>query len=484
MRRRCPICCARCERQYLDPGREVDRWARQFVHKDRPTRTREMLSAITHEIHKRFTYVARHETGTQDPVQTLKLGSGSCRDFALLMIEAVRSLGLAARFVSGYLYVPEGKGRSHLGGGNTHAWVQVYLPGAGWVEFDPTNGIVGNRDLIRVAVVRDPRQAVPLSGTWTGFPSDNLGMTVEVQVTVAPAAADPALSGAGMMQIRAGYELVYDCPQPTPMLLMLSVHPSRSGDLLTPHEMSFDPPIDATHYRDGFDNICTRIVAPSGRLTISSEFIVGDPGTPDVVVPEAEQHPVQELPDETLVYLLGSRYCETDRLSETAWSLFGNAPRGWARVQAICDYVHAHVTFGYQYRPADQDRLGGLHGAPGRLPRFRPSRGRLVPLHEYPGALLHRLSRRYRHRGRRRADGFQRLVRGLSRRPLAYLRRPPQQAPHRADPDGARPGCLRRGHFDDVRSLHPQQLPRHHRRAAPEASACDRLTSFDAKSSR
>jgi len=152
-----------------------------------------------------------------------------------------------------------------------------------------------------------------------------------------------------MMQISAGYQLVYDCPQPTPMLLMLSVHPSRSGDLQTPHEMSFDPPIDATHYRDGFNNVCTRIVAPSGRLTISSKFIVGDPGTPDVVVPEAEQHPVQELPDETLVYLLGSRYCETDRLSETAWSLFANAPRGWGRVQAICDYVHAHVTFGYQY---------------------------------------------------------------------------------------------------------------------------------------
>jgi transglutaminase-like putative cysteine protease len=151
------------------------------------------------------------------------------------------------------------------------------------------------------------------------------------------------------MQIRAGYELVYDCPQPTPMLLMLSVHPSRSGDLVTPHQMSFDPPVDATHYRDGFNNLCTRIVAPTGRLKISSEFIVGDPGTHDVVVPEAEQHPVQELPDETLVYLLGSRYCETDRLSETAWSLFGNAPKGWGRVQAICDYVHQHVTFGYQF---------------------------------------------------------------------------------------------------------------------------------------
>jgi len=108
--------------------------------------------------------------------------SGSCRDFAVLM-EAVRALGLAARFVTGYLYVPEGRRGERVGGGATHAWLEVYLPGAGWIEFDPTNGIVGNHDLIRVAVARDPRQAVPISGTWTGFPSDHLGMTVEVQVT-------------------------------------------------------------------------------------------------------------------------------------------------------------------------------------------------------------------------------------------------------------------------------------------------------------
>jgi transglutaminase-like putative cysteine protease len=193
------------ERQYPDPGREVDRWARQFIHRDRPTRTREMLSAMTHEICKRFTYVSRAEAGTQDPVRTLKLGSGSCRDFALLMMEAVRSLGLAARFVSGYLYVPPARGRTHQGGGNTHAWMQVYLPGAGWVEFDPTNGIVGNRDLIRVAVVRDPAQAVPLSGTWTGFPSDHLGMTVDVEVTVAPEAG----AGAGEQPAATAAALPY-----------------------------------------------------------------------------------------------------------------------------------------------------------------------------------------------------------------------------------------------------------------------------------
>jgi transglutaminase-like putative cysteine protease len=140
---------------------------------------------MTHAISRRFTYLRREEAGTQDPVQTLRLGSGSCRDFALLMIEAVRSLGMAARFVSGYLYAPsaDGNGNGRVGAGSTHAWIEVYLPGAGWVEYDPTNGIIGNRDLIRVAVVRDPRQAVPLSGTWIGDPSDLIGMTVEVDVT-------------------------------------------------------------------------------------------------------------------------------------------------------------------------------------------------------------------------------------------------------------------------------------------------------------
>jgi transglutaminase-like putative cysteine protease len=171
------------ERQYLDPEHEIDQWARQFLRHDGRTDTTEMLAAMTHAIRQNLTYVAREESGIQDPVRTLRLGSGSCRDFTVLMMEAVRSLGLAAHFVSGYLYVPEGRSNGRIGGGATHAWLRVYLPGAGWVEFDPTNGIVGSHNLIRVAVVRDPRQAVPVSGTWTGFPSDALGMTVEVQVT-------------------------------------------------------------------------------------------------------------------------------------------------------------------------------------------------------------------------------------------------------------------------------------------------------------
>ena len=171
------------ERYAPDPEHEVDRWARQFLRHGGPTRTQDLLVAIATAIRQGFTYVAREEKGVQEPTRTLKLGSGSCRDFAVLMMDAVRSFGLAARFVSGYLHSPAADGR--LGGGATHAWVQVYLPGAGWVEFDPTNGIVGSRDLIRVAVARDPRQAVPLSGTWIGFPADCLGMTVEVAVTAA-----------------------------------------------------------------------------------------------------------------------------------------------------------------------------------------------------------------------------------------------------------------------------------------------------------
>ena len=132
------------------------------------------------------------------------------------------------------------------------------------------------------------------------------------------------------------------------MLLLISVHPSRAADLLTPGTISFSPAIAVRVYRDGFGNDCTRIVAPQGRLTISTRFDIADSGLPDDVDWTARQHPVEDLPDETLVYLMGSRYCETDRLSDAAWSMFGGVTPGWARVQAICDFVHAHIRFDYQ----------------------------------------------------------------------------------------------------------------------------------------
>jgi transglutaminase-like putative cysteine protease len=168
------------ERKSFDPDGRVGQWARTFLRKDRPTDTCELLVDLTQGIRRTFKYARRHEKGVQTPVQTLALGSGSCRDLAMLMIDAARSLGMAARFVSGYLHIPDDDRR---GGGNTHAWAQVYLPGPGWVDFDPSSGIVGNRDLVRVAVVREPRQAIPLHGTWMGSLSDYLGMDVEVAVT-------------------------------------------------------------------------------------------------------------------------------------------------------------------------------------------------------------------------------------------------------------------------------------------------------------
>jgi len=176
---------SRCmERHYMDHYREVDAWAQGFQHHDGRSSTLAMLTAMTRSIKQQgFAYIARDAAGVQTPVQTLRLRSGTCRDFALLMMEGARALGLAARFVSGYLYSPHrDNANNNLGGGSTHAWVQVYLPGSGWVEFDPTNGIVGNRDLIRVAIARDPAQAVPISGSWIGDTNDFLGMWVDVSV--------------------------------------------------------------------------------------------------------------------------------------------------------------------------------------------------------------------------------------------------------------------------------------------------------------
>jgi len=150
------------------------------------------------------------------------------------------------------------------------------------------------------------------------------------------------------MHIRVGYELIYDCPAPTPMALMLNVHHTRASDIIVPDRMMAEPDVPMTTYRDGFGNWCTRIVAPAGRVRLSSRAVLRDSGRPDAVPFVAMQHEVQDLPDDSFVFLLGSRYCETDRLMDTAWQLFGQAATGSQRVQAVCDYVHRHITFNYQ----------------------------------------------------------------------------------------------------------------------------------------
>ena len=160
------------------------------------------------------------------------------------------------------------------------------------------------------------------------------------------------------MQIRVGYELRYSFPRPTAMILSLNVHHSRVADLVFPDHMLTDPPVPTRGYRDSYGNWCTRLVAPAGTLRIWTDTRVNDSGMPDPAPFDASQLPVDELPEDTLVFLLGSRYCETDRLSETAWRLFGNGPTGWGRVQAVCDFVHRYITFGYDYASPTKSALG------------------------------------------------------------------------------------------------------------------------------
>lgn len=192
-----------------DPKGVLAAWARQFLRTGGPTPTRALLLAMNQHIKDTVRYRVRHEEGTQDPLTTLHLGSGTCRDLAFLMMEALRQLGIAARFVSGYLYDPalDGSGQGMVGSGSTHAWLQTYLPGAGWVAFDPTNNLLGGSQLIRVAITRHPRQAAPVSGSWFGRPGAYLGMEVEVRISrrrepSAPLAPAPAPRDAAALRVQ------------------------------------------------------------------------------------------------------------------------------------------------------------------------------------------------------------------------------------------------------------------------------------------
>ena len=223
------------------------------------------------------------------------------------------------------------------------------------------------------------------------------------------------------------------------MLAMLSIHPSRNEDLVTPHRIVAAPDVPMYDYLDAFGNVCTRVTVPAGGLTLSCDFTIEDERRA-----RRRSRPTRSS--------FRSRSCPTTCSSSCSAAaiarpigcpippgrVFGHIAPGWARVQAIVDFTHDHVEFGYHLCASDQDGVGRASGAAGRVPRFRPSRDHPVPLHEHPGALLHRLSRRHRRPAGRRADGFLGLVRSLSRRRLVHLRCPPQPPAHRPDPDGAR----------------------------------------------
>jgi transglutaminase-like putative cysteine protease len=151
------------------------------------------------------------------------------------------------------------------------------------------------------------------------------------------------------LEIKVGYEIVYDCPQPTPMMLVLNIHYSRASDILIPDHLTTNPPIPLSAYRDLYGNWCTRLVAPTGQLRITNTAVVKDSGEPDIIATHARQHPIDDLPEDALVFLLGSRDCDTEKFTNVAWNLFGHIPPGWGRVQTICDFVHNHISFGYQH---------------------------------------------------------------------------------------------------------------------------------------
>lgn len=154
------------------------------------------------------------------------------------------------------------------------------------------------------------------------------------------------------MKLRIGYELRYDFPQATPIILILNVHFTRVSDLIQPDNILVSAPVQMSGYRDGFGNWCSRFLAPAGQVVISSDTVIRDAGLPDAQVPDAQQHKVEELPEDTLIFLLASRFCDSDSLLDLAWELFGTTEPGWARVQAVCNYVHHHIQFGYEHARA------------------------------------------------------------------------------------------------------------------------------------
>ena len=265
------------------------------------------------------------------------------------------------------------------------------------------------------------------------------------------------------MKIRAGYEISYDCRQPTPMILTLSVHPSRLSDLLTPDRVRLDPPIPANTYQDGFGNLCHVICAPVGRLTLSADFLIEDSGAPDDVVLDAPQHSLETLPVETLVYLLGSRYCETDRFTRSAWSRFGNVRKGWPLVQAICDYVHDRITFGYKHASPTKTAWDAHTERRGVCRDFAHLAITLCRCLNIPARYCTGYLGDIGVPPDPAPMDFSAWFEVLSRRPLVHVRCASQRAAHRPYPDGARARRHRRRDRNLLRPVHACRLQGDHR---------------------
>ncbi len=261
------------------------------------------------------------------------------------------------------------------------------------------------------------------------------------------------------MLIRYGYEIAINCPQPTPMVCLLSVSEDRKADMRVAEKVFTTPIIPTTTYLDTFGNRCRRLVAPVGDFAIWGDATIEDDGKIDPANFAAREVPGRGVcPTAACIYLMGSRYCETDKLSQTAWDLFGATPPGWGRVQAVCDFVHQHIKFDYQQARSTRTAFEAYRGADRRLPRFRPSRGRVLPMPQHSGALRQWPSRRHRRAGGR-SDGFQRLDRGVPRGVVVDVRSPQQHAANWQDRGRARPGCGGYSAHQLVRTPRPEVFP-------------------------
>ena len=266
------------------------------------------------------------------------------------------------------------------------------------------------------------------------------------------------------MLIRAGYDIAFTTTQPVPLLANLSIHPSRNRDLRTAQRIMTTPDVPIYDYVDAFGNICTRLTIPTGGITISTGFVIEDSFEADPVVPGARQIPIEKLPDDILVYLLGSRYCETDRLSGIAWSLFGGSEPGWARVQGIVDYVHERIRFDYQTARPTKTAWDAHEEREGVCRDFAHLAIALCRCMNIPARYCTGYIGRHGSARDRRRHGLFSLVRRLSRRSMVYVRCPPQPPAPRPHPDGARPRRDRRGIDQQLRSSDPDTLSGLYRR--------------------